>query len=174
MTNNPYDILGIPHSANSRQLNEAYRAAIQAAQGNPQRLQQLNDAYDAIVLSHGAADWGRSASNNAADLSDIQRHIATGRYDDAVALLDGIPPHQRRAQWHYLKGCAQRGRGWLEEAEKNFAHATRMEPGNQKYRAAHTQMQGDRRGEHSRSGTDPCAKLCGGLMCLNCLCRCCR
>jgi len=170
---NPYDVLGIPQNANGAQVREAYRALARTCAGNPRRMQELDDAYDAIILSKGGAGWASPGGN--ADFADIRQRIEAGRHDDAVMLLDGMPANQRNAEWHYLKGRAQRGRGWLEEATKNFARAARMEPGNMQYKAAHEQMQEDRSGRSKKqSENSGCAKLCGGLMCLNCLCQFCR
>ena len=178
---NPYEVLGIPQNAGTDQLREAYRALAREYEGNARRMQEINDAYDAIVLSRGGGGGYTqstySASGNAPDLSDIRRQIQSGRFDDAITLLDGMPERQRGAEWYYLKGCAQRGRGWLEEAEANFARAAQYAPDNREYRAAYDQMRGDRngaqRGRGEEEDEDPCCKLYTGLMCLDCLCSCC-
>jgi len=180
---NPYEVLGIPPQADETQLREAYRALARAYGGDPRRMREINDAYDSIVLSRGQyrnqeAGYREQGYGGAADFADIRRQIQSGRFDDALTLLDGMPARQRGAEWYYLKGCAQRGRGWLEEAEKNFSQAARLAPENREYRVAWDQMRENRQGGYNRQqrgGSDnTCYKICAGLACLNCLCECCR
>ena len=179
---NPYKVLGIPPQADETRLREAYRTLAREYEGNPRRMREINDAYDSIVLSRGQyrnqdAGYREQGYGGAGDFADIRRRIQSGRFDDALTLLDGMPARQRDAQWYYLKGCAQRGRGWLEEAGKNFAQAARMAPENREYRAAWDQMRENRRGwdDPQRDGGDnTCCRICAGLACLNCLCECCR
>jgi len=171
---NPYDTLGISHSADVTQLREAYRALAGACGDDPRRMQELNDAYDAIVLSRGSAGRWHCHGQDSGDVDydDILQQIQTGRYDDALTLLDGLPRNRRGAQWYYLKGCAQRGRGWLEEAESNFEQASRLAPENREYREAFEQMRAGRFGEQGgQQKNDECMKICAGLMCLDCLCK---
>lgn len=176
----PYEILGITPDADTDRLREAYRDLAQKYEGDARRMQEINDAYDAIVLSRGGGYSQQSAyrttgssRGSAGDTSDIWRQIQSGRFDDAITLLDGIPQARRDAYWYYLKGCAQRGRGWLEEARINFAQAARLDPNNREYRAAYEQMREQPRNQQNEEALG-CLKLCGGLMCLNCLCDCCH
>ena len=174
---NPYDVLGIPQNADETELREAYRRLARAYEGDARRMRELDDAYDAIVLSRGQSRGQeyRSQAGGQTEFGDILRQLQAGRFDDALTLLDGMPPGARTAQWHYLKGCAQRGRGWLEEAERNFEQAVRMEPDNAQYRAARDQSASDRKGTaREKGGEDMCCKVCAGLACLDCLCDCCR
>ena len=174
----PYEILGIPHNADEAALREAYRRLARTYGGDARRMREIDDAYDAIILSRGqpecrgqAAGGGRTAP---AEFNDIRKRLHAKRFDDALTLLDGMPAHLRTAEWHYLKGCAQQGRGWLEEAERNFAQAAGMDPANGEYCRARDQMHADRCGaSRSRGGNDDmCCKLCAGLACLDCLCDC--
>jgi len=171
----PYEILGIPQNADEATLREAYRRLARAYEGDARRMRELDEAYDAIILSRGQYR-GQESGYRSQEFGDIRRQLRAGRFDDALTLLDGMPPQLRTAEWYYLKGCAQRGRGWLEEAERNFSQACRRDPQNGEYRAAYDQMRGDKNGR-SREGTNNdgmCLKICAGLTCLNCLCECCR
>jgi len=175
----PYEILGIPQNADEATLREAYRRLARAYEGDARRMRELDEAYDAIVLSRGQSrgqGYAGQGFGGQAEFGDVRRQLQAGRYDDALTLLDGTPPSLRTAEWYYLKGCAQRGRGWLEEAERNFAQAARMDPGNGEYRAAHDQLQGDRNGDARgwRGDDGACCKICAGLACMDCLCECCR
>ena len=175
----PYEILGIPQNADEATLREAYRRLARLYEGDARRIRELDEAYDAIILSRGQGAGGRQQSYQGgaqAGFGDIRRQLQAGRFDDALTLLDGMPLQRRTAEWYYLKGCAQRGRGWLEEAERNFSQACRRDPQNGEYRAAYDQMR-EGRGGASREGKDNdgmCLKLCAGLTCLNCMCECCR
>jgi len=170
---NPYDVLGIPRDADTAALREAYRALAGAHGGDPAFMRELDDAYDAIVLSRGGGARGSgSHTADSTDRGDIRQKIQARRYDDALTLLDGMAQSRRDAEWYYLKGCAQRGRGWLEEAEANFAQAARMSPDNSEYRAAYDQMRGGRFGAQPGGGdADKCLKICGGLLCMDVLCK---
>ena len=181
----PYEILGIPQNADEAALREAYRRLARAYEGDARRMRELDDAYDAVILSRGHGTFKRHNTENQydaqgtahqAEFEDIRRQLHAGRFDDALTLLDGMPPRQRTAEWHYLKGCAQRGRGWLEEAERNFSQAVHMAPENGEYRAARDQMREDRGGVFRGKGGDDdmCCKVCAGMACLDCLCECCR
>ena len=181
---NPYEVLGIPQDADETALREAYRRLARACGGDARRMRELDDAYDAIILSRGQGTFKRQSTayqaqrgtGAPAEFGDIRRQLHAGRFDDALTLLDGMPHHLRGAEWYYLKGCAQRGRGWLEEAERNFAQASRLAPENGEYRAAWDQMREDRVGVNrgKNENEDACCKVCAGLACLNFLCECCR
>jgi curved DNA-binding protein CbpA len=196
----PYAILGIPQGADDATLREAYRRLARDYEGNPRKLEEINNAYDSVILARGSggysawqgsgstqqaaspgAAWGQWNSAAAADDSDVRKCIQNGRFDDALTLLDGTPAGRRGAEWYYLKGCAQRGRGWLEEAEKDFRTAAEMAPGKREYRAAYDEMHSRRQGGYhtNRAGTnheaddDKCCGICGGLLCADCCCECC-
>ena len=182
INSSPYEILGIPQNADEAALREAYRRLARACEGDARRMRELDDAYDAIILSRGQGTFKRQNKEYQAqggghtEFGDIRRQLHAGRFDDALTLLDGMPHHLRAAEWYYLKGCAQRGRGWLEEAERNFAQASRMAPENGEYRAAWDQMREDRGGANRgrNDNDDVCCKICAGLACLDCICECCR
>ena len=178
----PYEILGIPLGADETALREAYRRLARAYEGDAKRMREIDEAYDAIILSRGQAGFRGQTTGcrgqrvdyggTSVEFDDIRQRLHAGRYDDAVTLLDGMPAQLRTAEWHYLKGCAQRGRGWLEQAEQNFARAARMDPENNEYREARDQMHAGRCGtSRNRGGDDDmCCKICAGIACLDCLC----
>ena len=191
--NDPYAVLGVPQNATDEQVRNAYRRLagecrqqidagtdIAAAQ---ERMQRLDEAYDAIILSRsgGAAGayYGYTGQSSFSDYSDVRMKIRDGRLDDAQTILDGVPASQRSAEWHFLKGCVQQRKGWLEEASGNFAAACRMDPENAEYRAAYADMQSSRSGgyrttraaQQGRRGVSGC-DVCSGLLCADCCCEC--
>ncbi|MCL1951896.1 MAG: J domain-containing protein [Oscillospiraceae bacterium] len=142
----PYRILGVAQNADAQQLREAYQALAQRHEGNARRMREINDAYDAILLSRG------------------------GEGSEALALLERVPEEQRGSEWHYRMGCVQRERGWLEEAEARFAHAALFDPKNRKYRAALKQARRGRsgksvKGSFSEGAVDACVECCGECVC---------
>ena len=133
---NPYDVLGVPQGASKEQVNAAYRELLRRYQnsGEQKKIDELNEAYDSLIMggsySSRSSYSSQSSYSSFADYSDIRAKINSGRLDDAQTLLDGIPEGSRDAQWYYLKGTIQQKRGWLEEAAKNFATASNLDPSN--------------------------------------------
>jgi len=139
---NPYKILGVAQHADAQQLREAYQALWERHDGNVRRMREINDAWEAILLSRGGEN-------------------------EALARLESVPEDQRDSEWHYRMGCAQRERGWLEEAEARFARAALFGPDNRKYRAALKRARGDRARKSGKKADGDCAQGCfeGGMEC---------
>ena len=188
--NDPFAVLGVSQNATDDQIREAYRLSARRLQQQidasenvafaQQKMQELDAAYDAIILSRsgGGASYTNAQSSYSApsDYADIRRTIRAGRFDDAQTILDGIPESRRNAEWYYLKGTVQQRKGWLEEASGNFAAACRLDPSNAEYRAAYDDMQNSRSGgyrtQRSRGGGVSACDVCTGLMCADCCCEC--
>ena len=186
--NDPFAVLGVPQNATDEQIREAYRLSARRLQEQidagenisyaQQRMQELDAAYDAVILSRsgGSHSNAQSSYSSVSDYSDIRRTIRAGRLDDAQTILDGIPAGSRDAEWYFLKGSVQQRKGWLEEASGNFATACRLDPSNAEYRAAYNDMQNSRSGGYRTQRSDssrvsPCA-ICTGLVCADCCCEC--
>jgi len=184
---NPYEVLGVPQGATKEQINAAYRELLRRYQAadNQAMITELNEAYDSVIMGANSSSGsghtsysGYSYGGNA-DYSDIRAKINSGRLDDAQILLDGIPDGSRDAQWYYLKGTIQQKRGWLEEAAKNFATASNMDPANNTYRMAFNKVNNarsggyrtERRRDGERSGCSGC-DICSSLICADCCCEC--
>ena len=174
---NPYEVLGIPQGAGMEQVNAAYRELLRKYQdtNNLRMIDELNAAYDSIVMGGASAN---SYNTGNTDYSDIRAKINSGRLDDAQILLDGMPEYGRDAQWYYLKGTIQQKRGWLEEAAKNFATASNLDPSNNTYKMAYNKVDKARTGgykterrEKEKSGCSGC-DMCTGLICADCCCEC--
>jgi curved DNA-binding protein CbpA len=191
---NPYQVLGVSPQASDAEVKAAYRELAKKYHpdnyaNNPladlaqEKMQEINDAYDAIMKERrqgggGSSNAGRQSAGGytyqgggQSRYADIRRLINAGRVFDAQTLLDGIPQGDRDAEWHFLKGSVLYRKGWLDDAYTCFVTAYRMDPQNPEYRAAVAQMEQNRRGGYATQtgGCDMC-DLCTGLMCLNCLC----
>ncbi len=187
---NPYEVLGVPQGASMDQVNAAYRElsrkyADDTSSSAQRKMDELNQAYDAIIMSSGSsAGYSASSSQSysAPNYSDIRAKINSGRLDDAQTILDGIPEYSRNAEWYYLKGTVHQKRGWLEEAAKNFATASNLDPSNNTYKMAYNKVNNARNGgyrterrQNNRRSSDGCSgcDMCTGLICADCCCECC-
>lgn len=195
MSRDPYEVLGVSPSATDDEVKSAYRALARKYHpdnyaNNPlsdlaeEKMQEINDAYDAIVRmrkgggqsSSGARQGGYGGGYAGASRhADIRQMIHQNRIHDAEVLLDGIPSHARDAEWFFLKGSVLYKKGWLEEAYTHFETACRMEPGNMEYRQAFNQVNAYRQtgGYRTRGtqGADAC-DVCTTLWCADCCCEC--
>ncbi|MCR5151105.1 MAG: molecular chaperone DnaJ [Clostridiales bacterium] len=199
---NPYLVLGVPQSANRAQVDAAYRTLALRYENNASKIQEINDAYDSIIMNLASNDnsgsfkrranpfTGKKSSYDSSytggssygEYDDIRARINEGRFEDAQVLLDGIPLSSRDAQWHYLKGTLLRQKGWLDDAAEHFSKAASMEPSNSAYRAAFDEINRQRSGGYNTSRAkrvrrtsmcdDDCCDLCCGLMVLDSCCEC--
>ncbi len=109
--------------------------------------------------------------------SRIRMTIQQGNLNLAEELLNAMSDHN--AEWNFLKGVICYRKGWMDEAKRYYETAVQMAPNNPEYRRALDIMEG--RGNTYRPqgygnrttgtfGSDECTKICGTLICVNCLC----
>ena len=193
--NDPYSVLGVSPSASDEEVKKAYRELARkyhpdAYADNPlsdlakEKMQEINEAYDSIMNErkgggHASGDTGGYSAYQNQSFSEIRLYIQRNELEKAQTMLDAVSINERNAEWYYLNGSVQYKRGWFDNAYTNFATAYRMNPSNPEYRAALNHINMQRSGSNPyRTGADmqgctPC-DICQGLMCLNCLCNCCR
>ena len=188
----PYGVLGVDKNATDEEIKEAYRKLARKYHpdnygDNPladlaeEKMQEINAAYDAIVNMRK----GRKTSSTsdyeatATDFPEIRNLIRQGRIEQALELLDGVPPHQRNAEWYFLNGTVLYRRGWFDQAYTSFTTASRMDPSNMEYRnavnnagrQASRQQNNPYRTYSGGSGCNGC-EICQGLICADCCCEC--
>ncbi|MBQ7595883.1 MAG: DnaJ domain-containing protein, partial [Clostridia bacterium] len=180
---NPYEVLGITSSANDDEVKRAYREMASKYADDAVKMDEINEAYDTIILSRNSS--GRQSESyahsvgNEDGLGDIRAKLNAGRIDDAEMLLDGIPLAKRSGEWYFLKGTIHQRRGWLESAAECFKRASEIDPYNNEYRAAYDNLKRSGTGQFREERTadndgccdSPC-KICSGLMCADCCCEC--
>ena len=192
---NPYEILGVSRNDSDEKIKAAYRELAKKYHpdnyvDNPlsdladEKMKEINEAYDSIMNERkgggsSSGDTGGYSAYQNQSFSEIRIYIQRNELEKAQTMLDAVSINERNAEWYYLNGSVQYKRGWFDNAYTNFATAYRMNPSNPEYRAALNHINMQRSGSNPyRTGADmqgctPC-DICQGLMCLNCLCNCCR
>lgn len=191
---NPYEILGVSRNDSDEKIKAAYRELAKKYHpdnyaDNPlsdladEKMKEINEAYDSIMNERkggsSSGDTGGYSAYQNQSFSEIRIYIQRNELEKAQTMLDAVSINERSAEWYYLNGSVQYKRGWFDNAYTNFATAYRMNPSNPEYRAALNHINMQRSGSNPyRTGADmqgctPC-DICQGLMCLNCLCNCCR
>lgn len=179
-----------------REVNDAYDTIVKERKGNGSAGSTTGSnynsgssysaggpTYQAPNYSSSQTSGGNTYQNaysTTTSFPDVRRLIMENRFDDANAVLDGVPTDRRNAEWNFLKGTVLYRRGWLEQAYTYLNTAVNMEPGNSEFRAAFNQVSkmrsgsagGYRVGKSGGDGCDPC-NLCCTLLCADQCCECC-
>ena len=187
----PYEVLGVAQGASEEAIKKAYRDLARKYHpdnyvNNPladlaqEKMKEVNEAYDTLMKGGTAASTGNQnhSYGGSGAFAEIRRLIQIGQLDAAEGRLNAMANHN--GEWYYLRGMIAQRRGWMDEAAQNFRIAAQMEPNNFEYRQAARNAGGSgaytyRQQQYgSEDGSDDCCGLCGTLLCLNCLCNCCR
>lgn len=103
------------------------------------------------------------------DYNGVRRMINSGRLYDADNILNSVSEADRSAEWYYLKGIIFQKRGWLNDAYKYVAQATRMN-GNPEYLATLEEMNRQRSGYMTgNAGPVSSGASFSDIMCTICL-----
>ena len=188
----PYKVLGVPPDASDDEIKKAYRALARKyhpdnyngsdlADLAEEKMKEVNEAYDAVkkMRETGKSYSGQSSSSSggySGGLAEARRLIAAGSYANAELILDSISVNERGAEWNYLKGCIMLRRGAYFDARRHIETACYMDPGNEEYRKALSDMDVYARrygqGQMRTDSTGVC-DVCSTLICADCLCEMC-
>lgn len=203
--NNAYEVLGVSKDATTDDIKKAYRHLAfkyhpENYENNPlldiaeSKMHEIDKAYDQIMNErheYGNTNKTYNAetkqqshnSSQSYQYPDVRQRIEEGRFDDALTILNGIPDEMRTAEWYFLKGKIQQQRGWIEEANKNYTIAIKMEPFNSEYKQAYQELnnpymnhkyyKGKVGGFRNLLSSCGICNLCLGLCCLDTCCGCC-
>lgn len=188
-----------------KEINEAYAAAIRikkgmdangygsAAQhnnasgfrGNPYGTQGSPygstggwwNPFGANQQGYQAPNWQSQQTYAQPQLQAASDYIRTGRYYEAINLLNSMPVHD--AAWHGLFALANMGIGNRVAALNSARQAVQMEPENSEYRRILSQLEYSTN-RYQRAGgfrdlrgivcANPCLTCCIINTLLNCLC----
>lgn len=189
----PYKVLGVSPDASDDEIKKAYRALARKyhpdnyngsdlADLAEEKMKEVNEAYDAVkkMREAGQSYSGQSSFSSSGSysggLAEARGLIAAGSYANAELILDSISVNERGAEWNYLKGCIMLRRGAYFDARRHIETACYMDPGNEEYRNALSDMDAyARRYGQGQMRTDSTGSwdICSTLLCANCLCNVC-
>lgn len=201
----PYKILGCNETDSDQTIKAAYKELVKKYHPDKysnspvnelaeERMQEINAAFDEVMnMRRGGAKSSFSGDNRTDNVYyssddnyiEIRKKIQSGDVTAAEGMLDKIDTSYRGAEWYFLKGSVCYTRGWLNDAFDNFQKASSMEPQNQEYAAALSNMQKSRNGymngnpngspyKTTNQGSTGCngCDMCQGLICADCCCEC--
>lgn len=186
----PYKVLGVTPQTSDDDVKRAYRDLARKYHpdnyiNNPladlaqEKMQEINEAYDAIMKQRTAGSASASQASSAGQgysgqssiYHQIRNAINAGNIGMAEEMLQRAPA--RDAEWHFLMGSVYYKKGWFDEAGQEFQIAVNLAPNNQEYRSALNMlnMSGGYGGYRPMNSSGAC-DCCMQLLCLNCCCNC--
>jgi len=158
-----------------KEINEAYEE-VQSMRKNGGAGQSSYGGYGRNP--YGQNPYGAYGGGYGGDsaFARVRMSIAQGELNLAEELLNAMRDHN--AEWNFLKGAICYRRGWMDEAKRYYETAVQMNPNNPEYRRALDILEGQGttyrpNGYGNRStavfGGDACTRVCGALICVNCL-----
>lgn len=187
----PYQILGVDKNATEEEIKNAYRELARKYHpdnysDNPlsdlagEKMKEINQAYDEIMNSkkNKKSNKNYDYQSGTSAFPEVRSLINAGRLEQAQEVLDGVPPHNRNAEWYFLNGTVLYRRGWFDQAYTSFATAARMEPSNPEYRNAvnHAKRQAGAQYNpyrtYGNTGGMSACDCCSNLIIADCCCEC--
>ncbi len=150
MTQNPYQVLGVPSGADLAECTRAYKRLAKKYHPdlNPgdhvaeAKMAEVNAAFDAIKNGTAAKSTSAGSHRSADAGSDyytaVVNFINHGQYAQAINLLGNMDKSDTR--WYYLAALAYMGYGDQEKALANIRIAVNREPDNANYQSAYNSI----------------------------------
>lgn len=183
----PYQVLGVPHTASDEEVKKAYRNLARKYHpdnyhDNPladlaqERMKEINEAYESIQTqrkgnggaygSYGGTStgYGYGAGYETSSFQRVRMAITQGDLNLAEELLNANSDHN--AEWNFLKGAICYRRGWLDEAKRYYQTAVQMDPNNPEYQSALDVAEGRQSAYRPDGYANMATGECGGANCL--------
>lgn len=156
MARDPYEVLGVPHSADEEEITKAYRKLAKKYHPdlNPgdavaaEKMSEINAAYDAIKT--GTANSGYNSQGSASaygygtgtddkkKMNSVRILLSNRMFPQALSLLNSVTV--RDAEWYYYSALANAGIGNRMAAIHQAKTAYEAEPGNPEYRLLYEKL----------------------------------
>lgn len=187
----PYEVLGLQRGASKDEVKSAYRKLAKKYhpdmnENNPlqdlaeEKFKEIQWAYDQIMNGSTGSyeNYGSNSSynnsNNSGSLTSARQLIQTGRFQDAIRMLNGISV--RNAEWNYLVGVCYVNMGSIGQGMQYIQNAVKMDPGNFEYRNFLNQILNTQNMYQQRAynygGGNSSVDCCTQLICADCCCEC--
>lgn len=186
----PYEVLGLQRGASKDEVKSAYRKLAKKYhpdmnENNPlqdlaeEKFKEIQWAYDEIMNGNTSSSYKGFSGNSSYDsgsstLSSIRSLIQTGRFQDAIRALNGIPT--RNAEWNYLMGVCYVNMGSIAQGVQYVQNAANMDPSNFEYKNFLNQILNMQNSYQNRAynyrGGSSSVDCCTQLICADCCCEC--
>jgi len=154
-----------------KEINEAYETIQSQRKGHSGSAQNGYSGYGYQNSSYSGGYYGGDPL-----FQRVRAAINQGELNLADELLNSRTDHD--GEWNFLKGSVCYRRGWMDEARRYFETAVQMDPDNGEYRHALDVMEGRQSAYQpdgyramttAGCGNDMISRICGTLLCINCL-----